>query len=85
MGIVVLLVYVDDIVSIGSNHALLLQLKTHLSKSFHMKDLGCLMYFLSLEVHRSSSGISLNQRKYASDLVAIVRLQEATSIDTPME
>nr|CAN63642.1 hypothetical protein VITISV_038695 [Vitis vinifera] len=73
MGIVVLLVYVDDI------------LKTHLSESFHMKDLGSLTYFLGLEVHYSPSDISLNQHKYASDLVATAGLQGATSVDTPME
>ncbi|XP_059599347.1 uncharacterized mitochondrial protein AtMg00810-like [Vitis vinifera] len=85
MGIVVLLVYVDDIVVTGFDSALLGQLKTHLSESFHMKDLGSLTYFLGLEVHHSLSGISLNQHKYASDLVAIASLQGATSIDTPME
>ncbi|KAF5479223.1 hypothetical protein F2P56_000066 [Juglans regia] len=85
MGIVVLLVYIDDIVITGSDSALLVQLKTHLSKSFHMKDLGSLMYFLSLEVYRSPSSISLNQHKYASDLVATAGLQETTSVDTPME
>ena len=37
VGIVVLLVYVDDIVITGSDYALLGQLKTHLSESFHMK------------------------------------------------
>ena len=67
MGIVVILVYVDDIVITGSDSALLGQLKTHLSESFHMKDLGSLTYFLGLEVHHSPSGISLNQHKYASD------------------
>ena len=36
-------------------------------------------------MHRSPFGISLNQHKYASDLVAIARLQEATSVDTPIE
>ncbi|XP_041001636.1 uncharacterized mitochondrial protein AtMg00810-like [Juglans microcarpa x Juglans regia] len=85
MRIVVLLVYVDDIVIIGSDSALLVQLKTYLSASFHMKDLGSLTYFFGLEVSRSPSGISLNQHKYASDLVAIVGLHEATSVDTPME
>ncbi|RVW70781.1 Retrovirus-related Pol polyprotein from transposon RE2 [Vitis vinifera] len=84
MGIVVLLVYVDDIVITGSDSALLGQLKI-LSESFHMKDLGPLTYFLGLEVHHSPSGISLNQHKYASDLVATAGLQGATSVDTPME
>ena len=50
-----------------------------------MKDLGPLTYFLSLEVYRSPSGISLNQHKYGSDLVATTGLQRATSVDTPME
>nr|CAN66507.1 hypothetical protein VITISV_034008 [Vitis vinifera] len=85
MGIVFLLVYVDDIVITGSDSALLSQLKTHLFESFHMKDLGSLTYFLGLEVHHSPSGIFLNQHKYASDLVATAGLQGATSVDTPME
>ena len=85
MGIVVLLVYVDDIVITGSDSALLGQLKTHLSESFHMKDLGSLTHFLGLEVHHSPSSISLNQYKYASDLVVTTGLQGATFVDTPME
>ncbi|KAF5469242.1 hypothetical protein F2P56_013330 [Juglans regia] len=48
MGIVVLLVYVDDIVITSSDSALLVQLKTHLSESFHMKDLGLSRIFLDL-------------------------------------
>ncbi|KAF5458886.1 hypothetical protein F2P56_022881 [Juglans regia] len=83
--LVVLLVYVDDIVITSSNSILHGQLKTHLFESFHMKDLGSLTYFLGLEVHRSPYGISLNQHKYASDLVATACMQEATSVDTPME
>jgi hypothetical protein len=85
MGIVVLLVYVDDIVITGFDSNLLGQLKTHLSESFHMKDLGSLTYFLGLEVHRSSFGISLNQHKYARDLVVTTGLQGAPSVDTLME
>ena len=39
MGIVVLLVYVDDIVITGSYSNLLDQLKTRFSEAFHMKNL----------------------------------------------
>ena len=36
-------------------------------------------------MHHSPSGISLNQHKYASDLVATAGLQGATFVNTPME
>lgn len=85
MSIVILLVYVDNIVIVVIDYALLSQLKTHLSESFHMKDIGSLTYFISLKVHCSLPGISLNQNKYASDLEATAGLREATSIDTSIE
>ena len=50
-----------------------------------MKDLGSLTYFLGLEVHTESSGIFLNQHKYTQDLIALVGLQDTSSMDTPME
>jgi hypothetical protein len=48
LGIVILLVYVDDIAITGSNLQLIEQLQQHLKSSFHMKDLGPLQYFLAL-------------------------------------
>ncbi|CAH9096576.1 unnamed protein product [Cuscuta epithymum] len=43
--------------------------KSYLNECFHMKDLVTLKYFLGIEVARSSSGIFLNHRKYAFDLL----------------
>ena len=63
-GIVILLVYVDDIVITGTDSTLITHLQQHLQASFHMKDLGPLTYFLGLEVHTDSTGIFLNQHKY---------------------
>lgn len=80
-----LLVYVDDIVITGTDLALIAQLKQHLQKSFHMKDLGPLTYFLGLEIHAGSHGIFLSQHKYAMDLVAATGLQNLPPLDTPME
>ena len=50
-----------------------------------MKDLGSLTYFLGLEVHTESSGFFLNQHKYTQDLIALVGLQDTSSMDTNME
>ena len=63
-GIVILLVYVDDIAITGTDSTLITRLQQHLQASFHMKDLGPLTYFLGLEVYTNSTGIFLNQHKY---------------------
>uniref|UniRef100_A0A2N9I820 Integrase catalytic domain-containing protein n=1 Tax=Fagus sylvatica TaxID=28930 RepID=A0A2N9I820_FAGSY len=84
-GVVILLVYVDDIIITGTDSALISQLKQYLQDSFHMKDLGSLTYFLGLEITTGAHGIFLSQHKYAQDLVAAAGLQDSTPLDTPME
>ena len=60
-----LLVYVNDMVITGNDHAYVVFLKFVLDRKFGIKDLGSLKYFLGLEIARNKSGISLTQRKYA--------------------
>jgi hypothetical protein len=57
---IALLVYVDD-VAIVSTKAMY-SFITLLNDRFRLKDLGPLKYFLSLEIARSTKGISVNQR-----------------------
>ena len=52
-GIILLVVYVDEIVIIGSDSKGMLSLKSFLHSQFHTKDLGMLNYFLGVEVMRS--------------------------------
>ena len=52
-GIILLVVYVDDIVITGSDSKGILSLKSFLYRQFHTKDLGMLKYFLGVEVMRS--------------------------------
>ena len=47
-GIVILLVYVDDIIITGSDLEAIAAVKTLLNSTFHMKDLGKLTYVLGL-------------------------------------
>ena len=56
-GIILLLVYVDDIVIIGNDMAGISLLKSFFHGQFHTKDLGMLKYFLGVEVMRSKREI----------------------------
>ena len=60
-GIILLVVYVDDIVITRNDSKGISSLKSFLHSQFHTKDLGMLKYFLGVEVLRSKQGISLSQ------------------------
>ena len=68
-GVILLVVYVDDIVITGDNTSGISLLKNFLNSHFQTKDLGPLKYFLGIEVMRSKKGILLTQRKYVLDLL----------------
>ena len=55
--ITTLILYVDDIVVIGSDQEERKAIQNYLSKEFEMKDLGSLKYFVGNEVSWLSSGI----------------------------
>ncbi len=64
-GIVVIVIYVDDLIITGDNDVDIFDLKKLLKQKFEMKDLGKLRYFLGIEVIQSPKGIWLLQRQYA--------------------
>lgn len=83
--IVVMLVYVDYLIITGSSQMFVDELKYVIVHNFKMKDLEELMYFLGLELLRSTDGIGLSQCKYAIDLISEVELLGAKPNKTPMD
>ncbi|CAM8988098.1 unnamed protein product [Rhodiola kirilowii] len=79
-----MLVYVDDIVIAGSSPAAVDHLVQSLSKTFPIKDLGKLNYFLGLEVAYNSGGLTLTQRKYAMDLLHRLTMENCKPTSTPL-
>ena len=80
-----LVVYVDDIVSTGSDQDGIQKLKQHLFTHFQTKDLGKLKYFLEIEIVQSSSAVVLSQRKYALDILEETGMLDCKPVDTPMD
>ena len=60
LGIILLVVHVDDIVIIESDSKGISYLKSFLHSQFHTKDLGMLRYFFGIEVMQSNRGIFLS-------------------------
>ncbi len=56
-GIIVIVIYVDDLIIIGNSDADISDLKKLLKQKFEMKDLGKLRYFLGIEVIKSPKRI----------------------------
>ena len=69
-GIILLVMYVNDIVITGSDSKGISSLKSFFQSQFHTKDLGMLRYFLGIEVIQRKHGIFLSQRKYVLDLLS---------------
>ena len=80
-----LLVYVNDTVITGNDHAYVVFLKFVLDQKFGIKDLGSLKYFLGLEIARNKSGISLTQRKYVLEVLEETGMTGCKLVQTPME
>ncbi|KAG7556889.1 Reverse transcriptase RNA-dependent DNA polymerase [Arabidopsis suecica] len=84
-GIVVVLIYVDDLIISGDNKEGINTTKTFLKSTFDIKDLGELKYFLGIEVCRSPEGLFLSQRKYTLDLLNETGYEDAKPAKTPLE
>nr|XP_016438494.1 PREDICTED: uncharacterized mitochondrial protein AtMg00810-like [Nicotiana tabacum] len=82
---VLVLVYVDDLLVTGNDLKVLHQAKSVLHKSFKLKDIGKLRYFLGMEFARSEEGILMSQRKYSLEMISEAGLSGSKPKDTPME
>ncbi len=84
-GIVVVVIYVDDLIIIGDSDADISDLKKLLKRKFEMKDLGELRYFLGIEVIHSPEGIWLLQRQYALNKLSEYGMTGYKPILIPLE
>ena len=84
-GIILLLLYMDDMIITGDDLSGIQELKDFLSQQFEMKDLGHLSYFLSLKITHSTDGLYITQAKYAFELLSLAGLNGRKTVDTLVE
>lgn len=79
-----LLVYVDDILLIGSNDNFLKQFITKLSDRFSLKYLSYPHYFFWIEMIPNRQGLLLSQHRYICDLLEKFNMAGAKPNNTPL-
>ncbi len=84
-GIIVIVIYVNDLIIIGESDADTSNLKKPLKQKFEMKDLGEFHYFLGIEVIHSPKGIRLLQRQYALNKLSEYGMTGCKPISIPLE
>eukprot|EP00253_Pinus_taeda_P004848 PITA_04848 len=82
-SLIILLLYVDDLILIGSDPNLINHVKSSLKKKFEMIDFGHLHYFLCLQALQSKEGISLSQSKYACYLLHHFHMEDCKPTPSP--
>ena len=79
-----LLVYVNDIIIIGSSSQLVNNLVKCIATRFSLKDLRLLYYFLGIEAITTANGLFLCQQKYIKDLLIKTQMLYYKTIATPI-
>lgn len=84
-GIVIIMIYVDDLIVGGDNLDDIEHAKDLLKKEFGMKDLGDLRYFLGIEIIHTPKGIQLSQQQYVLDMLSKCGMPNCKPISVPLD
>ncbi|GJV45358.1 retrotransposon protein, putative, ty1-copia subclass [Tanacetum coccineum] len=85
--IAILILYVDDILLMGSNISMLQDVKSYLGKCFAMKDLGDAAYILGIKIYRDRSKrlIGLCQSAYIEKILKKYSMENSKRGTIPMQ
>ena len=78
-------VYVDDLLIIGSKLKSICDFKWEISEIFELSDLGLLTYYLGIEARQSSESITLNQENYTKKNLSEGGMDDCNQVHAPME
>jgi hypothetical protein len=84
-GGVILCLYVDDILIFGTNIDVINEVKSFLSKSFDMKDLGEADVILNIKLIKVENGITLSQSHYVEKVLSRFDYIDSKPSPTPYD
>ena len=83
VGVIILLVYVDDIIITGSDSNVINQVIAALTTEFQITDMGDLHFFLGVQIVHTLAGLFLSQSNYIHDLLFKTDMYTAKPYATP--
>ena len=83
---IILLLYVDDMLIVGSSIEEINNLKKQLSKQFAMKDLGATKQILGMKIIRDKANgtLKFSHAKYVKKILNRFNMNEAKPVSTPL-
>ena len=82
-GISILLVWVDNFLSVSSKDSLNNQIEAKLQKHFKVKSLGQQSVIIGVKIHQENNLVEISQTHYIMTLLKKVSLQDANPVSTP--
>ena len=84
-GYVIVCLYVDDMLIIGSNNDMIKSTKKVLNRKFDMKDLGVADVILGIKITRTSEGYALSQSHYVEKILEKFGKHDDRPAKTPVD
>ena len=83
---IILLLYVDDMLIVGSSTEEINNIKKQLSKKFAMKDLGIAKQILGMRItrDRANGTLKISQTEYAMKILINFNMNKAKPVSTPL-
>jgi hypothetical protein len=82
---VIVCLYVDDMLIMGSNIKMIKSTKDMLSRSFEMKDMGVADVILGIKIIKTSEGLTLSQSHYVEKILQRFCKGDFQQVKTPMD
>ncbi|KAJ9559825.1 hypothetical protein OSB04_004985 [Centaurea solstitialis] len=85
VGYVILCLYVDDMLIIGSNDKMVKSTKNMLKARFDMKDMGLANVILGIQISRTQNGLALSQAHYVDKILEKFNADDTAVARTPID
>ena len=84
-GVIILVVWVDDLIIASNNIDMLCQFKDNMKCKFSMKDLGKISHFLGMDFKQEGGIIKMNQSRYMAKILDRFNMTHCKPRTTPCE